>query len=70
MKYGNAVCIGKVEAFELSGGELPTKNKEIIISRQVGLDSSIVYKEEGKYYLVTDSAENIFKMLSTREVTK
>lgn len=51
MKYKDAVEIGREEAFELCGGELPTKRIERIIARQVGLGDSIIFKENKKYYV-------------------
>ena len=47
----NGIEIGREEAFELSGYELPTSKIERIIARQVGLGDSIIYKEGRKYYI-------------------
>jgi len=53
MKKIEPVEIGREEAFELSGYELPTKNKERLIIRQVGHPSgnSIIYKKGSKYFI-------------------
>ena len=47
----NAVEIGRTEAFELSGYELPTSKVERLIVRQKGLGDSVVYKEGRKYFI-------------------
>ena len=53
MKFikSNAVEIGKIEAYELSGYELPTNKTERILARQVGLGDSVIYKHGSKYYI-------------------
>ena len=50
----NKQYIGKVEALEIclsNGHELPTKNEEILHSRQVGLQSDVIGKESNRYYI-------------------
>ena len=47
----NVVEIGREEAYELCGGDLPTKKTRCIISRQVGLVSSVIYKEKTRYFI-------------------
>ena len=53
MKYKDAVEIGREEAFELSGFELPTKKQDRLIIRQVGHPSGdeVVFKEGNKYFI-------------------
>ena len=53
MKYKEAVEIDKVEAFEVCGCVLPTKNEEQLIVRQVGhpLGNEVVFKHGRKYFI-------------------
>ena len=65
MKYKDAVEIGREEAFELSGCELPTSKVERLICRRVGLGDSVIYKEYGKYYIAPfDSTKELMEKLT------
>ena len=58
----NKRYIGKVEAYELcldSGHDLPRKNQEIIHSRQVGLQSDVIGKDQAGYYTEDISVKGI-----------
>jgi len=46
--------IGKIEAYEVclkNNHELPRKGREILHSRQVGLQSDVIGKDEQGYYI-------------------
>jgi len=58
---GDAVEIGREEAYELCGGELPTSKKERLIVRQIGhpQGDEVVWKEGDKYYIASISFSDI-----------
>lgn len=58
MRYKDAVEIGREEAFELCGCELPTAKVERIIARSVIEGDSVIYKESGKFYIAPFNIEN------------
>jgi hypothetical protein len=45
------VEIGKVEAYELTGGNLPNKNQEHWIVNAKPQPNQVIYKENKKYYI-------------------
>ena len=47
----NPIEIGKIEAFELCQGNLPTAKRVHLIIRMVGLGDSIIYKQNNKYFI-------------------
>ena len=51
MRYKDSVEIGREEAFELCGCELPTAKVERIIARSVMEGDSVIYKEARKFYI-------------------
>jgi len=53
MKYAEAVEIGREEAFELSGYELPTSKKDRLLVPAIasGQEVQVIFKEAKKYYI-------------------
>ena len=54
VKVSEKVYIGREEAFEIclaNGHDLPRRNKEFLHSRQIGLQSDLIGKDEQGYYI-------------------
>lgn len=63
MRYKEAIEIGREEAYELSGYELPTSKKDRLLVRQVGhpQGNEVIFREHKKYYIAPFNEQPTYK---------